>query len=58
MAKSDAVRAWVGPKGADQDFQTHNAAWEVKTIHPGATSVTISSESQSNYVSNSDSGRN
>jgi hypothetical protein len=46
VGKSDAVRAWVGPKGADQDFQTHNAAWEVKTIHPGATSVTISSESQ------------
>ena len=46
IGKPDAVRAWVGPKGADQDFQTHNAAWEVKTIHPGATSVTISSESQ------------
>ena len=46
IGKGDAVRAWVGPKGADQDFQTHNAAWEVKTIQPGAISVTISSESQ------------
>ena len=46
VGKSVAVRAWVGPKGADQDFQTHNAAWEVKTIQSSATSVTISSESQ------------
>jgi len=46
IGKRDAVRAWVGPKGADQDFQAHNAAWEVKTIQSGATSVTISSESQ------------
>ena len=46
IGKREAVCAWVGPKGADQDFQTSNAAWEVKTIHPGATSVTISSESQ------------
>ncbi len=46
IGKSNAVRAWVGPKGADQDFQTHNAAWEVKTIRPDATAVTISSESQ------------
>jgi hypothetical protein len=46
IGKMDAVRAWVGPKGADQDFQTHNSAWEVKTIQPGAASVTISSEKQ------------
>lgn len=46
IGKRAAVRAWVGPKGADQDFQAHNAAWEVKTIQSGATSVTISSESQ------------
>lgn len=46
IGKDTAVRAWVGPKGADQDFQTHNAAWEVKTIQSGAFSVTISSEAQ------------
>jgi len=43
---SAAVNAWEGPQGADQDFQSPTAAWEVKTIRPGADAVTISSESQ------------
>lgn len=46
MGKTDAVKAWVGPQKAPQDFQAVDSAWEVKTIRPGATSVTISSESQ------------
>lgn len=46
LGKRDAVNAWVGPKGAAQDFQIQNAAWEVKTTQPDATSVTISSETQ------------
>lgn len=41
-----AVKAWEGPQGADQDFQSPNAAWEVKTIRPSADSITISSEYQ------------
>jgi hypothetical protein len=41
-----AVAAWVGPLGADQDFQTADAAWEVKSVHPDAESVTIASEMQ------------
>ena len=46
LGKSGATKAWVGPEQADQDFQTPDAAWEVKTIRPGAHSVKISSESQ------------
>ena len=46
LGKSDAVKAWVGPQKADQDFQSPDSAWEVKTIRPGAHAVTISSESQ------------
>lgn len=46
LGKSEAVKAWVGPKKADQDFQAPVAAWEVKTIRPGAPRITISSESQ------------
>jgi hypothetical protein len=42
----DAVRAWVGPFGADQDFQTADDACEVKTIQPDAPAVSISSEMQ------------
>lgn len=50
MGKSNAVKAWAGPQGADQDFQSPTAAWEAKTIRPGADSVTISSESQLQIV--------
>lgn len=46
LGKSEAVKAWVGPQKADQDFQAPVSAWEVKTIRPGALRVTISSESQ------------
>lgn len=46
LGKSGSVKAWVGPKKADQDFQVPDAAWEVKTIRPDAHTVTISSESQ------------
>lgn len=46
----DAVRAWVGPSGADQDFQFGSLAWEVKTIRPGAESVIIASERQLDSV--------
>lgn len=46
MGKPSAVKAWVGPEGAHQDFQAPDSAWEVKTIRPGAVAVAISSESQ------------
>ncbi len=46
LGKADAITAWVGPQQADQDFQSPSAAWEVKTIRPGAHKVTISSERQ------------
>lgn len=42
----DAVRAWLGPFGADQDFQVATCAWEVKTIRPDADKVIIASEAQ------------
>lgn len=46
LGKSEAIKAWVGPQKADQDFQAPASAWEIKTIRPGASRVTISSESQ------------
>jgi len=42
----DAVDAWGGPLGSDQDFQLANEAWEVKTIHTDSPAVQIASESQ------------
>ncbi|MBS7847384.1 PD-(D/E)XK motif protein [Pseudomonas fluorescens] len=42
----EAVTAWVGPAGADQDFQFGLSAWEVKTVRPGAEAVIIASERQ------------
>ena len=41
-----AVRAWVGPVEADQDFQFGTHAWEVKSIYPDARTVQIASENQ------------
>lgn len=41
-----AVRAWNGPLGADQDFQFSDIVCEVKTVHPSASTVIISSERQ------------
>lgn len=40
---SEVATAWVGPSGADQDFQFSNEAVEVKAVGPGARGVTISS---------------
>ncbi|WP_421555433.1 PD-(D/E)XK motif protein [Pseudomonas kitaguniensis] len=42
----EAVTAWVGPTGANQDFQFGFSAWEVKTIRPGTERVIIASERQ------------
>lgn len=42
----EAVAAWVGPEGANQDFQFGSSAWEVKTVRPGAETVVIASERQ------------
>lgn len=41
-----AVTAWVGPERAHQDFLFGDKAWEIKTIHPGCSTVRISSEHQ------------
>ncbi|MCD5985094.1 PD-(D/E)XK motif protein [Pseudomonas sp. CDFA 610] len=43
---SPAVSSWVGPYLADQDFQMNTIAWEIKTVRPGASAITISSERQ------------
>lgn len=32
--------------GADQDFQFHRQAWEIKTVHVDASTISISSERQ------------
>ena len=42
----EAAAAWVGPTGADQDFQFSDEAVEVKAIGPGSEGVTISSLQQ------------
>jgi len=41
-----AVYGWNGPLGASQDFQLGDALLEIKTIMPGAHSVSISSADQ------------
>lgn len=46
LGNMGGVRSWVGPLGADQDFQTADEACEIKTIHPDATVISISSEMQ------------
>ena len=43
---NDAVQAWGGPFGADQDFQAQSDTWEVKTIRPDAPEIFIASERQ------------
>ncbi|MBB6599609.1 PD-(D/E)XK motif protein [Luteimonas sp. MC1825] len=43
---SEVAIAWVGPSGADQDFQFSGEAVEVKAVGPGARDVTISSLKQ------------
>ena len=46
LGPEDAVNAWRGPFGADQDFQLPQEAWEVKTIHTDSTVIEIASETQ------------
>ncbi|MDP3979150.1 MAG: PD-(D/E)XK motif protein [Pseudomonas sp.] len=46
LGAAASVKAWVGPKRADQDFQSLDTAWEVKTIRPSADKINISSEAQ------------
>ncbi|QXG36593.1 PD-(D/E)XK motif protein [Pseudomonas viridiflava] len=41
-----ALNSWVGPYLADQDFQMDTIAWEIKTVRPGASAITIPSEHQ------------
>lgn len=41
-----ALKSWVGPFDAPQDFQTDECSWEIKTIRPAAKNVFISSELQ------------
>lgn len=50
LGSSEAVRSWVGPYGADQDFQSGSEAWEVKTIRPDAETIIIASERQLDSV--------
>lgn len=42
----EAATAWVGPTGADQDFQFSDEAVEVKAVSPGAENIVISSLQQ------------
>ena len=46
LGEADAVSAWVGPEGADQDFNFHNYWLEVKAVSIAADSVSISSIQQ------------
>ena len=41
-----SIGYWKGPIGADQDFRTENAWYEIKTITSGSESVLISSVEQ------------
>ncbi|UVM40087.1 PD-(D/E)XK motif protein [Pseudomonas sp. B21-017] len=50
LGSSEGVMSWVGPSGADQDFQFGTAAWEVKTIRPDADTLIIASERQLDSV--------
>lgn len=42
----ELLTSWVGPLGADQDFQFSDTAWEVKTIQLDAPSFQVASERQ------------
>jgi hypothetical protein len=46
LGPGDAVNAWGGPLGSDQDFQMVDEAWEVKTIYPDSPAIQIASETQ------------
>jgi len=41
-----AIRGWVGPEGADQDFMYNDGWYEIKSIGASAKTVTISSLEQ------------
>lgn len=41
-----SIDSWVGPFGEDQDFRFSDRWYEVKTVRPGASKVTISSVEQ------------
>ena len=41
-----ALKSWVGPYDAPQDFQSDEYSWEIKTIRPSASKILISSEFQ------------
>ena len=41
-----AVKAWVGPDGADQDYRIDNTWFEIKTTTSGNTAIEISSLEQ------------
>jgi hypothetical protein len=51
LGSVDAVSAWVGPFGSDQDFQLADEAWEIKTVHADSPAIQISSENQLNSAS-------
>ncbi|MDM1345269.1 PD-(D/E)XK motif protein [Acinetobacter pseudolwoffii] len=46
LGLKSALKSWVGPLDAPQDFQTDDCSWEIKTIRPSARSIPISSEYQ------------
>ena len=41
-----SIKAWVGPLGANQDFQFEDTAYEVKTVQLGCDFIQVSNESQ------------
>lgn len=43
---SKSIDSWTGPSRADQDFRFEDCWYEVKTVRPGTTAITISSVEQ------------
>ncbi|MEN9996026.1 MAG: hypothetical protein RL462_802 [Pseudomonadota bacterium] len=41
-----SIKAWVGPLGANQDFQFEDTAFEVKTVQLGCDFIQVSNENQ------------
>ncbi|SDY18386.1 PD-(D/E)XK motif protein [Acinetobacter kyonggiensis] len=46
LGVNSALKSWVGPFDAPQDFQADECCWEIKTIRPSAIKILISSEFQ------------
>jgi hypothetical protein len=46
IAPPSAIKTWVGPTGADQDFSIGSKCVEIKTKHPGIDCIQIASERQ------------